>query len=82
MAHPFCYDVNGLGFYHIPHAPVTPGKPNNTKALVTKQGGEVSIAQLVAELNKLIPSVGTQQDSNSFVVPFPSRGDLLCSIVF
>jgi hypothetical protein len=58
MAHPFCYDVNGLGFYYIPHAPVTPGKPNNTKALVTKQGGEVSIAQLVAELNKLIPSVG------------------------
>jgi hypothetical protein len=55
MAHPFCYDVNGLGFYHIPHTPVTSGKPNNTKALVTKQGGEVSIAQLVAELNKLIP---------------------------
>jgi hypothetical protein len=32
MAHPCGYDVNGLGFYHIPHAPITPGKPNNTKA--------------------------------------------------
>jgi hypothetical protein len=28
---------------------------NNTKALVTVKGGELSIAQLVAELSRLIP---------------------------
>jgi hypothetical protein len=35
MAHPCGYDVNRLGFYHIPHAPVSIGKANNTSALVT-----------------------------------------------
>jgi hypothetical protein len=35
MAHPCGYDVNRLGFYHIPHAPVSFGKANNTSALVS-----------------------------------------------
>jgi hypothetical protein len=55
MAHLCGYDVNGLGFYHIPHAPVTFGKANNTSALVTVQGGTLSTPQLVAELGRLIP---------------------------
>jgi hypothetical protein len=38
LAHPCGYDVNGLGFYHIPHAPITIGKTSNTTALVTVQG--------------------------------------------
>jgi hypothetical protein len=86
MAHPYSYDVNGFGFYHIPHAPVMPGKLNNTKALVTVRGGELSITQLVAELSRLIPECWqwqvTQQGTSSFVVPFTSRGDLLCSVAF
>jgi hypothetical protein len=55
LAHPCGYDVSGLGFYHIPHAPITPGKTDNRTALVTVQGGELSIPQLVAELSRLIP---------------------------
>jgi hypothetical protein len=86
LAHPCGYDVSGLGFYHIPHAPYTLGKTNNTRALVTVQGGELSIPQLVAELGRLIPERWlwnvTQQDKNSFVVPFPSRGDLQRSVAF
>jgi hypothetical protein len=50
------------------------------------QGGELSIPQLVAELGRLIPERWlwnvTQQDKNSFVVPFPSRGDLQRSVAF
>jgi hypothetical protein len=80
LAHPCGYDVNGLGFYHIPHAPIQVGKTNNTKALVKVKGGELSITQLVAELSRLIPEKWhwqvTQHDKQSFVVPFPSRGDL------
>jgi hypothetical protein len=55
LAHPCGYDVNGFGFYHIPHASIASGKPNNTKALVTVQGGELSIPQLVAKFSRLIP---------------------------
>jgi hypothetical protein len=47
LAQPYGYDVNRLGFYHIPHAPIASGKQNNTKALVTVLR-ELSIPQLVA----------------------------------
>jgi hypothetical protein len=54
--------------------------------LVTVQGGSLSIQQLVAELSRLIPEKWiwnvTQQDTNSFVVSFPSRGDLQRSVAF
>jgi hypothetical protein len=86
LAQPCGYDVSGLSFYHIPHAPVNLGKNDNRKDLVTVKGGELSIPQLVAELSRLIPErwmwTVTQQDKNSFVVPFPSRGDLLRSVAF
>lgn len=80
LAHPCGYDVPGLGFYHIPHAPVNPGRSSNNIALVTVQGGSITMEQLVAELGRLIPERWNWQvtplDNNSFVVPFPSRGDL------
>jgi hypothetical protein len=80
LVHPCRYDVSSLGFYHIPHAPYSLGKTNNTRALVTVQGGELSIPQLVAELCRLIQERWlwnvTQQYKNSFMVPFPSRGGL------
>lgn len=80
LAHPCGYDVPGLGFYHIPHAPLVTSKNENRTAQVTVKGGTLSIAQLVAELGRLIPERWnwdvTPQDNNSFVVPFPSRGDL------
>jgi hypothetical protein len=44
MAHPCGYDINGLGFYHIPHAPISTGTANNASALVTVQGGVLSIS--------------------------------------
>jgi hypothetical protein len=85
LAHPCGYDVNGLGFYHIPHAPIASRKQTNTKALVTVQGGQLSIPQLVAELARLIPEQWQweiTQNGSQFIVPFPSRGDLLRSVAF
>jgi hypothetical protein len=86
LAHPCGYDVSGLGFYHIPHAPISTVKSDNHMTLVTVQGGSLSIQQLVAELSRLIPEKWiwnvTQQDTNSFVVSFPSRGDLQRSVAF
>jgi hypothetical protein len=75
-----------LEFYHIPHAPINVGKTSNTTAQVTVQGGVLSIQQLVAELGRLIPERWqwevTQREQNSFIVLFPSRGDLLRSVAF
>jgi hypothetical protein len=45
LAHSCGYNVNGLGFYHVPHAPITFGKANNTSVLVTVQGGTLMIQQ-------------------------------------
>jgi hypothetical protein len=79
LAHPCGYDVSGLGFYHIPHAPITSGKSDNHTSLVMVQG-VLSVPQLVVELERLIPKRWlwdvTQQDEHSFIVPFPSCGDL------
>jgi hypothetical protein len=55
LAHPCGYDVSGLGFYHIPHAPLAATKSDNRTALVMVQGGSLTIPQLVAELSRLIP---------------------------
>jgi hypothetical protein len=55
LAHLYGYDVSGLGFYHIPHAPINFGKPDNRTTLVTVHRGEFSIPQLVVELSRLIP---------------------------
>jgi hypothetical protein len=86
LAHPCGYDVNGLGFYHIPHAPFNIGKTSNTTTLVIVHGGVMSIQQLIVELGRLILERWqwevTQHEQNSFIVPFPSRGDLLRSVAF
>jgi hypothetical protein len=86
LAHPCGYEVSGLGFYHIPHAPFASGKSDNRTALVTVQGGTLSIPQFMAELSRLIPERWhwnvTQQDTNTFKVPFPSRRDLQRSVAF
>jgi hypothetical protein len=50
LAHPCGHDVSGLGFYHIPHAPYTTTKSENRTALVTVEGGTLTMEQLVAEL--------------------------------
>jgi hypothetical protein len=86
LAHPYGYDMSGLGFYHIPHALITLGKSENHTTLVMVQGGVISIPQVVIELSWLIPKKWlwdvTQQDDNSFIVPSPSRGDLHRSVAF
>jgi hypothetical protein len=86
LAHPCGYDVSGLEFYHIPHAPLTATKSDNRTTLVTVQGGSLTITQLVVELSRLILEKWiwnvTQHGTNSFVVPFPSRGDLQRSVAF
>jgi hypothetical protein len=78
--------VSGLGFYHIAHASIASGKSGNRTALVTVQGGTISIPQLVTKLSRLIPEKWlwdvTQQDDNSFVVPIPLRGDLQRLVAF
>ncbi|TVU23407.1 hypothetical protein EJB05_25770, partial [Eragrostis curvula] len=86
MASPVGYEVNGLGFYHIPFTPPPNVKTDNKSALVKVAGGTLSIPQLVQELARLISEKWNWQvnqlDKNSFMVPFPSRADLQRSVAF
>jgi hypothetical protein len=87
LDHPCGYDVRGLGFYYVPHAPINFGKTDNrTTLLVIVQGGKLSIPQLVTELSRLIlerwHQIVTKHNENSFVVPFPSCGNLQRSVAF
>jgi hypothetical protein len=63
------YDMSGLGFYHIPHALIIPGKSDNRTTLVTVQGGVLSILQLVTELSMLIPENGYGMSLNRIIIP-------------
>ncbi|TVU25382.1 hypothetical protein EJB05_27876, partial [Eragrostis curvula] len=70
-AYPVGFEVDGFGFYHIPHAPLAQAKNDNKTALVRVEGGVLSIPQLVQELVRFIPEKWTWQvnqvDENSFV---------------
>ncbi|TVT97097.1 hypothetical protein EJB05_57668, partial [Eragrostis curvula] len=86
LANPVGFEVDGLGFYHIPYTPVVTAKHDNKTALVRIEGGSLSIPQLVQELARLIPERWNwevkQLERNSFVVPFPTKSDLQRSVAF
>jgi hypothetical protein len=62
------YAADGEGFYHIPHAPI-----KSTK--ITVEGGHLSAAQLITDLQRRIPSSNNwiwdvQEDGqDTFIMP-------------
>lgn len=85
VAHAVGYAVAGLGFYHIPHPPLSRKKDSKT-ALVKVVGGTLSIDQVVAQLQRVVSSKWKWEpvthDEDSFVVQFPSKNELQRAIAF
>jgi len=71
--------VVGLGFYHIPHAPL-PRKKDSKTALATVVGGSISKEQLIIQLQRIVPVKWRWEPvvhkENSFIVQFPSKAEL------
>lgn len=54
IAHAVGYSVTGLGFYHIPHPPLS-RKKDSKAALVKVVGGKLTAKQVVAQLQRIVP---------------------------
>lgn len=78
--------VEGLGFCHIPHQPLQRSKKATKLALVHVVGRSLSKERLVAQLQRLCPAKWkwepVEQGKDSFVVLFPSKGELQRAINF
>ncbi|CAO2173343.1 unnamed protein product [Urochloa humidicola] len=85
VAHAVGYAVMGLGFYHIPHAPLSRKKDSKT-ALVKVVGGTLSVEQMIVQLQRVVPGKWKWEpvahEKGSFVVPFPSKNELQRAIAF
>jgi hypothetical protein len=76
VAHAVGYAVTGLGFYHVPHPPLSRKKDSKT-TLVKIVGGSLSIDQVAAQLQRVVSSKWNWEpvahEKDSFVVPFSSK---------
>jgi hypothetical protein len=77
------FAVEGLGFYHIPHPPLSEKQDAKT-ALIKVVGRSLSSVQLVTQLQKVVPGrwkwEPMAQSDGSLVVEFPSKVQLRTSI--
>ncbi|CAN6276965.1 unnamed protein product [Urochloa humidicola] len=84
VAHAVGYTVTGLGFYHIPHAPLS--RKDSKTALVKVVGGTLSVDQMVAQLQRVVPGKWKWEpvahEKDSFNIPFPSKNELQRAIAF
>uniref|UniRef100_J3MK80 CCHC-type domain-containing protein n=1 Tax=Oryza brachyantha TaxID=4533 RepID=J3MK80_ORYBR len=80
------FAVDGLGFHHIPHHPLPKNRKGTKKALVRVVGGELSKERLIALLHKVCLAKWNWEPvdhgEGSFVVLFPSKGELQRAINF
>lgn len=85
VAHAVGYAVEGLGFYHIPHPPLSRKKDSKT-ALVKVVVGTLTVDQVTAQLQRVVSSRWNWEpvlhDKDSFVVPFPSKNELQRAMPF
>lgn len=56
VAHAVGYAVHGLGFYHIPHPPLSRTRKESRSASITVVGGELTKEQVVIQLQRIFPS--------------------------
>jgi hypothetical protein len=84
-AHAVGYSVEGLGFYRIPHPPLSRKKDSKT-AHIKVVGGALSLDQIVVQLQRIVPGKWkwepVLQQDGSFVVVFPSKVELQRSIAY
>jgi hypothetical protein len=78
---PCGFAVEGLGFFHIPHESLAKQHSEARSALISVSKGVLSIQEVIAELQRLIPSSWVWHveavGNDSFHTVFPSRAELL-----
>ncbi|CAO2148657.1 unnamed protein product [Urochloa humidicola] len=86
VAHAVGYAVHGLGFYHIPHPPLSKAKKDAKMALISVEGGALSQEQLVEQLQRIFPGKWKwelkEEDELSFIAEFPSKVELQRAVAF
>jgi hypothetical protein len=82
----FGYAMDGLGFFHIPHGPISTTKNEKNMALIKVIGGALQQADLVAHLQRLVPRKfewDVQLHApNTWVTSFPSKVELKRTVNF
>ncbi|XP_062193487.1 uncharacterized protein LOC133896859 [Phragmites australis] len=79
VAHSVGYGVKGLGFFHIP-VPEKEMRKNKSEvawALASVKGGSMSVPQVIAELERLVPVKWAwevkEQGIDAFLIAFPNE---------
>jgi hypothetical protein len=73
------YEVDGLGFYYIPHSAVPRSKEMSRSAVIKVIQGTLNAAQVQPEMERLVPGKGNwvveEITPNMFKIAFPSRNE-------
>jgi hypothetical protein len=73
---PCGYAVDGLGFYYIPHSAAPRTKDLSKTAIIKVIEGTLSVAQVTAEMERLVPGKGKwtveEMAPNMYKTSFPS----------
>jgi hypothetical protein len=86
---PCGYDVEGLGFFHIPYELSQKQRSESRTALIRVLDGNLSIHQVISELERLIRGLwiwnvedtgNNNTGNNTFKTVFPSKSELLSMV--
>jgi hypothetical protein len=86
VAHVVGYAVHGLGFYHIPRPPLPRVRKDSRTALVSVEGGCVTVEEIRRQLERLFPGKWTWElkahEGNAYLAKFPSKVELQRAVAF
>jgi hypothetical protein len=86
VAHAVGYAVHGLGFFHIPRAPLSRVREDSKTAVVAVEGGKLTKEEVKGQLQRLFPGkwvwVLRDHECNSFITKFPSKLELQRAMAF
>jgi hypothetical protein len=86
VAHAVGYAVHGLGFYHIPRPPLPRERKDSRTALISVEGGCVTVEEIRRQLERLFPRKWTWElkahEGNACLAKFPSKVELQRAVAF
>jgi hypothetical protein len=86
VAHADGYAVHGLGFYHIPHPPLSRKLKDTKKGLIKVVGGDLGKVQVQAQLQRIFPGKWLWEleelEGNKYITKFPSKSKLQRALAF
>jgi hypothetical protein len=86
VAHAIGYVVHGLGFYHIPHPPLSRKMKDTKVVLIKVVRGELNKKQVRSQLQRIFPSKWQWDlvvlEDGSFITKFPTKSKLQRAVAF